>query len=245
MTDASDDESLVALEAEFGLVGYARWWKILEIIARQMKAKTDVPSVTYSWAKWESYLLAKRKLLVSYLLASQKLGLINFEANGELVRISAPKLLKYRDEYARKSGHKSGQAPVQAPDGVGVTETETENRENLLSEVTSDGEKFSTDSVPYRLSLLLLEKIRSNDSKFKEPNLGRWADAIDKLIRIDKRDPGEVAKVIAWCQSHSFWQSNILSATKLRSQYTQLRLKREAEKKTASKPRTAAPLQVE
>jgi hypothetical protein len=121
-----------------------------------------------------------------------------------------------------------------------------DREENPLSEVPSDDEKFSTDSVPFRLSLLLLEKIRANDPKFKEPNLQRWADSIDKLIRIDERDPAEIAKVIVWVQAHHFWRSNILSASKLRTQYPQLRLKREEEKAPASRRQIAtAPLQVE
>jgi hypothetical protein len=39
-TCSSDDEFIAGLEEEFGLEGYARWWKLLEAIAKQMD-KTD------------------------------------------------------------------------------------------------------------------------------------------------------------------------------------------------------------
>ena len=45
------------------------------------------------------------------------------------------------------------------------------------------------------------------------------------MIRVDKRDPDEIARVIDWCQADSFWQNNILSTEKLRIQYDQLLLK--------------------
>ena len=35
MTDASDDEFVAAVESRFGLEGYARWWKLLEAVAKQ------------------------------------------------------------------------------------------------------------------------------------------------------------------------------------------------------------------
>jgi len=33
-TDSSDDEFIAGLEEKFGLIGYARWWKLLETIAK-------------------------------------------------------------------------------------------------------------------------------------------------------------------------------------------------------------------
>lgn len=76
----------------------------------------------------------------------------------------------------------------------------------------------------------LTEKLKTlilqNDPKAKIPNnLINWQKEIDKLIRIDKREYAEIDKVIDWCQSDSFWKTNILSATKLRKQFTQLYLK--------------------
>jgi hypothetical protein len=86
---------------------------------------------------------------------------------------------------------------------------------------------FSPNSIEFGLSVLLLNSILEKRNAFKKPNLQSWAKHIDLLLRKDKRDPDEIARVIAWCQADSFWQDNILSTKKLRQQYDQLALKME------------------
>ncbi len=84
---------------------------------------------------------------------------------------------------------------------------------------------YSPNSDELRLSELLLSLIRSRKADFKQPNIQSWAKHIDLMIRIDKRPPEEIEKVIAWCQADSFWQNNILSTAKLREKYDMLFLK--------------------
>jgi len=56
----------------------------------------------------------------------------------------------------------------------------------------------------------------------------------DVTIRIDHRSPEDIRRVIEWCQSDPFWQSNILSTAKLREKFDQLTVKMGTEKgKTA------------
>jgi len=84
---------------------------------------------------------------------------------------------------------------------------------------------FLSDSIEVRLAELLLEKIVFRNPNFKKPNIQTWAKDIDLMIRIDKRDVSEIGQVIEWCQQDQFWQSNILSTSKLRKQYDQLMAK--------------------
>ena len=57
------------------------------------------------------------------------------------------------------------------------------------------------------------------------------------MLRIDKRNPQIIEKLIIWCQQDNFWQNNILSTAKLRAQYDQLLLKMNSTKeKTEVKP---------
>jgi len=84
---------------------------------------------------------------------------------------------------------------------------------------------FTSDSVEYGLAELLLKKIRSRLPGFKEPNLQSWAKDIDMMIHIDNRELSEIRGVIEWSQKDPFWQSNILSAGKLRKQFDQLKAK--------------------
>jgi len=88
-------------------------------------------------------------------------------------------------------------------------------------------EKYSPDIL--RLSGLLAEKILTNNPKHTRLSNGRyqetvekWADAIDKLHRIDQQSLEDISQVIEWCQSDLFWKGNILSGAKLRKQWDQL-----------------------
>ena len=81
------------------------------------------------------------------------------------------------------------------------------------------------NSHEFRLSQLLLDLILERKPDFKKPNLQRWAVHIDRMVRLDGREPARVEAVIRWCQQDPFWQSNILSTAKLREKFDQLELK--------------------
>ena len=83
-----------------------------------------------------------------------------------------------------------------------------------------------------RLSGLLAELILKNNPTHRDLNNGkgettiiRWANDIDKMLRIDGRDSPMVEKIIRWCQQDTFWLKNILSGETLRKQYDKLILK--------------------
>jgi len=84
---------------------------------------------------------------------------------------------------------------------------------------------YSLTSIEVQLSELLLNLILERSNGFKRPDPQKWARHIDLMLRVDKREPEEIEKVIKWCQSDVFWQNNILSTAKLRKQYDQLALK--------------------
>jgi hypothetical protein len=88
----------------------------------------------------------------------------------------------------------------------------------------------------YRLSALLRSRILINNEKAKTPkDLRKWAEDIDKMIRLDNRTPEEVENMIYFSQQDTFWQTNILSAGKLRDQFDQLWLKaKNGKQKTGS-----------
>lgn len=94
---------------------------------------------------------------------------------------------------------------------------------------------FDQTSPPYQLSKLLLDLILNRRNSFKKPDLQKWAVEMDRILRLDKRDPCETANVIEWCQADAFWQNNILSTAKLRKQYDQLALKMKARPRPTSR----------
>jgi hypothetical protein len=76
-----------------------------------------------------------------------------------------------------------------------------------------------------RLSTYLFSFIKDRNNGHKPPDLNKWGVDMDKMIRIDARDPTDIEKVICWCQQDDFWKNNILSPDKLRKQFDQLKLK--------------------
>jgi hypothetical protein len=86
---------------------------------------------------------------------------------------------------------------------------------------------FRSDPDPILvLCQRLATHIRSNDPKADpNPESERWRREMRLLLTARKGDVEEVERIIDWCQTDSFWHSNILSPTKLRAQFTQLVLK--------------------
>lgn len=146
MTDASDDEFMVLLEAQFGLEGYARWWKLLESVAVQMD-KTNKCSVVYSWVKWQTILKGKRNKLETFLKQLENESRIITKQTGNVLEIKIPKLLKYRDEYSKKSGQEKDKDSPSVRRKIQNTETETDippYREAGLSVISQDYQPSDT-----------------------------------------------------------------------------------------------------
>ena len=64
------------------------------------------------------------------------------------------------------------------------------------------------------------------ESPGRERTASAWFTEMRLLV--EERGVEEVERVIDWCQSDSFWRSNILSPAKLRKQFTQLVIKAKA-----------------
>jgi len=93
-------------------------------------------------------------------------------------------------------------------------------------------EKKTSSPEALRLSGVLADLILQNNpgnrsltTEKRDATVKRWAADFDKLICIDGRAPEEIERVIRWCQSDSFWKSNILSGAKLREKWDQLTVK--------------------
>lgn len=124
------------------------------------------------------------------------------------------------------------------------------NKDKLLSELLGQGkylklyEKFGT-KIELDLSCLLYEEIIKNRPGYFDWKLHsdkcaivkiilNWCEDIDKLIRIDKREPDLVLDVITWCQQDSFWAQNVKSAETLRKQFPKLHERMDEDKPGAT-----------
>lgn len=91
---------------------------------------------------------------------------------------------------------------------------------------------FAEDSPEFQLAIRLRERILANlpDARVPRPTpegMSSWCKQMDYILRLDKRAPEDVARVIDWCQSDSFWRANIMSPKKLREKWETLVLQME------------------
>jgi len=105
--------------------------------------------------------------------------------------------------------------------------------------------KYPPGSIPLELARHLRFCILQRDETTKVPPdnpkaLQSWATEADRMVRLDKRDPQDAAKLMEWCQQDEFWCVNILSMRKFRLQYD--RLKRDSQRKGRQKKQGMSPI---
>jgi hypothetical protein len=112
---------------------------------------------------------------------------------------------------------------VQAPEGHHTNPSDS----GLLipDSPIPDSITFSSNPVAFELANHLLNRILDWKPNFRKPTevqFNKWTTAIDRMIRLDKRNPDQIRAVIDFATSDSFWQSNILSASSLRKHFDRL-----------------------
>jgi len=120
---------------------------------------------------------------------------------------------------------------------IPITSSITSSKKELLNTSGDDKKKsppkkkknkiFDHDSWAYKLSKFQLEGIKSNDPGFlfDEAKIQHNAIEMDRLIKIDKREPEEIGHVIKWIAKDDFNKSIVLCAAKLKKRYVSLRQK--------------------
>lgn len=112
LTAAHYDEKLSELLAEGGLEAYGFWWLLLEIVAGQMTKDDQKCSVSYPLSQWSRLLYCHHNKVGKYMGKLGVMGIVRVEYESSKIRVTIPNLLKYRDEYSKKSG--------QNPESVGA-----------------------------------------------------------------------------------------------------------------------------
>lgn len=82
--------------------------------------------------------------------------------------------------------------------------------------------KRHTDPQDQNIALKMIKMIRENIPNIKQPDLGKWAEEINRMRRLDKRSVDDVIKVMHWALHDDFWSTNILSPKKLRKHFDRL-----------------------
>ncbi len=131
MTASHDDEKLADLIARYGHAGYGTWWLVLEIVAARLESGGH-PSVTYHVTKWSHLLSLRGSHVLSTLLKLDVTHLVTVVRHGDEITVTIPNLLKYRDEYTRKSGQATENVPPRTD-----TDTHTEAEAHTQAEKPS------------------------------------------------------------------------------------------------------------
>jgi hypothetical protein len=125
---------------------------------------------------------------------------------------------------AAKRWRGGGEAgPMAADSQRQSTETKTEVGNEVDGYVSSEVADATDRPELNQLLDLLDSEIRANGGK-PPARTKKNLDAARLLIDRDKRTVEQVATAIRWCQADEFWRANILSMSKLREKYDQLRL---------------------
>ncbi|HEV2418660.1 MAG TPA: hypothetical protein VGX94_12715 [Terriglobia bacterium] len=180
------DERITRLIAQYGYESYGHYWAVTETVAELMDG-TERCSVRYPVTSWSHLLSVRGSHVRSTLAKLEVTGLVTVEWNGSDVTVTIPNLLKYRDEYSRKSGP--------SPDTVGSKkQKQKQNPEPELRSVPPQAAELAG-----RLRARILE----NDpgAKITEHQLASWADEARLMIERDHRDPSQIGLVIDWAMS--------------------------------------------
>lgn len=116
-------------------------------------------------------------------------------------------------------------------DGINKQIKENKRKENINT----------SDSFPMEaarklrdgtLALFPKQKVPKNDNE-----LTKWAEHIDKMVRLDNRSEQDIVDVIGFALQDDFWKLNIRSADKLRKQFDNLYVKMTATGKKSVLPK--------
>lgn len=138
MTASWDDEKMAQLVDSGGLALYGLYWRVQEIIAGRMEGKDPSCSVQYSVTRWSLLLSLRGSHVFSTLSRLAVTGLVTVERHGDDIAVTNRNLLKYRDEYSRKSGHDPENVPPR-------TDTEEEAKTEYIA---PSPEVLSADAPP-------------------------------------------------------------------------------------------------
>lgn len=81
---------------------------------------------------------------------------------------------------------------------------------------------FLEDSIEFRCAQGMYKVLLHEHPKMKPPNLQKWAQEFDRMIRLDNRTFEEIVDMIRFARGDPFWKKNILSPEKLRKHWDKL-----------------------
>lgn len=247
-TDAHNRRTLKILRFKYKNEGYALWFLLLEILGTSEGLVFDTRNPS-DWQFLVAEMQMSEDLCRTVLDTCAEIDAIDRELWKSGVVWSQNFVNRLADVY-KKRGQSLPQKPVIVPSNpptpvVSVPENPTSGgisvEKTPQSKVKNRKVKNRIEYPPISSEIKLATKLRDlilkNDAHAKVPrDLQKWADEINKSMRIDGRSEDEVARAIDFSQTSDFWKPTVLSADKLRKQMPTLLLqaKRDAKQEKGS-----------
>lgn len=96
----SASKAVVDIEAHFALVGYARYLKVLELVADEADGSDARRAVTLSWDAWAASLAGEQDVLAEFFAFCHEHGVFEVEDDGERATVACLDLVLSRTESA-------------------------------------------------------------------------------------------------------------------------------------------------
>jgi hypothetical protein len=151
MTRSWDDEKIAELVERAGLEGYGFYFRLLEIVAANIEENSDAV-VTYSLQRWSKLTAIFQPKVLRLCQVCSELDLIEFQFSANLLKVSIPKIFKYRDEYSDRRAKVKSKNRERLPTNSRATpEQDTDTDTDTELDTDTDPAK-KNDDTPLSLS---------------------------------------------------------------------------------------------
>jgi hypothetical protein len=232
--NASQGKTLTILENNYGIAGYAAWFKLLEVLST-----VDNHVFKCRNSEDKEYLAARLKLktkdLDSILDKMADLEAIDKNLWQHGIIWSEKFVLRLKDVYDNRRqplptrpSNDITTPNLQTETPLLQTETPLPSVENTQSKLKETKVNNTLPQKASELATLLKGLILTNNPKalLKENVLPTWGKTFDLMLSKDKRDPQDIEAVIRWCPRMMILKKlTCLSADKIRSRFDSLYMK--------------------
>jgi uncharacterized alkaline shock family protein YloU len=144
-TDAMDSEKMKMIIHEFGFEGYGWFWRVMEIIAKQMD-ETGRCHYDQPVSEWCGNLKVKQRKLRKFLELTTLQSITKVVYSGDKLRIEIPNLLKKRDNYSKNLQVTNNKKAI----SIGLEVEVDRDREVDITHITNEVEiAFKEDWIIY------------------------------------------------------------------------------------------------
>jgi transcription elongation factor Elf1 len=188
---AHSDHAVSAVLEELGAEAYGVWWLIIEDIAAAMESKSTQTFAIHSDVKWSQICYCSARKFRSIANRLQEKGLIVCTSTDNRLQIDVPKLLKFRDEYSKKSGH----SPDSRTDTDGETDTDTnaEIKQETLAPSALALEAVAASSP----AIGTIPLVDGSNWSFTQEDVTAWREAYPAVDVLQ-----QLREMREWCKSN-------------------------------------------